>query len=230
MTERIKKIFKKLYDNDNTSKDELAKSLNVSSKTIENTISDYKNEIIYDKKLKRYRYINLLPSFIDYSDLFYFFTNSISNQVIKYDFFSIQKKLNSLEDILVISTTELSSLTQMLVKCKVAINNNCILKIKYKGNKKFSEDKYIRPIHIISTGHIFYLYASYDKRNSKDIGKYRSFAINAIESIEVMEFTNEATLKKEIEGNAYGIYDPEKFVILTLDDIASRFFQKRRDN
>ncbi|MDD5372928.1 MAG: WYL domain-containing protein [Sulfurimonas sp.] len=223
---RIKSIYKELYKT-HRSKEYFAELFDVSTKTIENTVSNYKDDIIYDKKLSSYRFKNLLPKYISYESFFKLFQNSIGNSIIKNDFLSIGKSMSKEESSLsMIDTSSLSDLAQKIVSCDIAINNNNILKIEYSGNSKPKEAKYVRPHTIISTGFTYYLYASYDEKNEKNIGKYRSLGFNGMGEISLIDYVNNANFRIDKTGNAYGLYEKEKYVTLKLEPYSANFFKK----
>lgn len=188
MENRIKNIYQNLY-NSPRSKEYFASLFNVSTKTIENTISNYKDDIIYDRRISSYCFKNLLPKYISYESFFKLFKDSIGNNIIKNDFIDIGKIMSQAEfNFSMIDTSTLSDLAQKIVLCNIAINHNCVIEVNYSGNRKPKEIKYIRPHTIISTGFTYYLYVSYDKKNKKDVGEYRSFGFNGIGTINHYEY------------------------------------------
>ena len=231
MTNRMEKIYEALYSKV-LGKAYLAKEYEVSTKTIENTINNYSTEypddIIYDTKIAAYRFKNLLPLHIPYKVFFILFESSVANKIIKQDFLIIGKFLNSQPNISIpmINTSSLSPLAQKLIKCTIAINQNCILEIDYKGHKKDKEIKFVIPQKITSTSFSYYLYAKYDKRNKKDIGESRSFALAGIHSIDPIEYIKDKKFAISGVGNAYGMIDKDKFIILNLQAIPANFFKR----
>jgi hypothetical protein len=223
---RIKKIYHELYEAPR-SKEYFAKLFDVSTKTIENTINNCKNDITYDKKLSSYRFINLLPKYISHESFFKLFQSSIGNNVIKNDFIDIGKTINQAEaDFPMINTSTLSDLAQKIILCDIAIKHNCILKINYTGNSKSREIKYIRPHTIISTGFTYYLYCSYDEINKKDIGEFRSLGFNGMAEVMPYEYIKDVKFRIEQTGNAYGLYERDRFVTLKLMPYCASFFKR----
>ena len=227
MNDRVITIYTQLYKGLDSSKEGLKEALNVSSiKTVENNIREIK-EIEYDITLRKYRFKNLLPSFIPYSIFFNIFKDSITNKIIKNDFLFIEKELSSISKDKMLQTEGLSNIAKKILIFHNAINNNCILKIQYKklGNNE-AEYKFIRPHTIISTGFTYYVSVTYDKLNKLNVGEYRTLAFNRIGAIEVEEYLLNETFKEEKAGNAFGIYKKDQFVTLVLDRISGDFFKR----
>ena len=223
---RIKKIYQELYKK-TCSKEYFSELLEVSTKTIENTINNYKDDIIYDKKSSSYRFKNPLPRYITYQSFFKLFQNSIGNSIIKNDFIYIGKSMNKEKNtLLMIDTSSLSDLAQKIVSCDIAINNNNILEIEYSGNAKPKEIKYIRPHTIISTGLTYYLYATYDEKNEENVGKCRSLGFNGMGKISIVEHLNNANFRIDKAGNAYGLYEKDNYVTLKLMPYCASYFKK----
>lgn len=227
MENRIKIIYAELYVAPST-KQHLANLIGVTTKTIENTVKKYSDEILYDKKLGAYRFANLLPKFIPYKSFFGLVQNNIVNEIIKDDFSNIMK-LNSLESetsFPFIPTSSFSNLTKKLIMIQNAINSNCVLKIGYVGNSKPFEEKYIHPHTIITTEFTHYLYASYDSRNGKAIGEERSFAFKSISEIEPLEYIKGGEFQIIKNGNAYGIYNKDQCIKLKLETLSANYFKR----
>ena len=228
MTDNVKLIYTKLYDNIDCGKEELSVLLGVSVKTIENTIKKFQDPVVYDTKLKRYRFDTLLPKQIPASILLNIFKDNIFNEIIKSDFLTIQEAMTS-NSLLMINTETLSALTRRLIESTLAINNNCTLKVLYLSNKdninNLGEDKYIKPHKIIVTGFTYYLFVSYDKLNHRNIGEFRTFALNGIGSMEPLKYSNDI-YKIDKEGNAFGLYDNDRFVFLKLDITCTNYFKR----
>jgi len=227
MNERIKEVYVRLYtDSLSCTKENLKNVFNVTTeKTVENTLKD-NEEIIYDKKLKRYRFTNLLPSYIPYEIFYEVFQDSINNISIKKDFTTISTFLTNIDEILMIETKHLSDLSKKIIQLKTAINTNCVLKINYKKNGHDPEEKFIKPHTIISNGFTYYVYGSYHEKNGKDINQTRSFEFNRIENIEIEEFVANEIFKKEQFGNAFGPYNKDKYILLEFDRMSTDFFRK----
>lgn len=225
MNERIKQIYMELYTKPCSKKD-LAKKFDVTTKTIENTISDYSSQIILDRKIGAYRFHNLLPDYIPYNIFFKILNGSIANEVIKNDFIKIGHKAGRIIDLPMIPTEKLSDLTKKIILISNAIKSNAILKIDYIGNDKPLECKYVIPNTIISTGFTYYLLCEYDKRNEKDIGKKRSLALNGMSNLEVVEYVKNENFEIDKTGNAYGYIDKSKYVTLKLKASSANFFKR----
>ncbi|PHR54462.1 MAG: hypothetical protein COA44_13055 [Arcobacter sp.] len=125
-----------------------------------------------------------------------------------------------------IRTDELSNIAKKIIQFSNAIKDNCILKVKYKKAGIPTEDKFIRAHTIFSTGFTYYVYITYDELNKKDVGEERTFAFNAIGDIEPIEYLTKTTFKKEQNGNAYGSFKKEKFVILNMNKYSANFFKR----
>jgi len=125
-----------------------------------------------------------------------------------------------------IETSSLSPLAQKLIQCTIAIGHNCILKIDYKRHKKDREIKYVIPHKITSTGFSYYLYCTYDKRNKENIRESRSLALTGIYSISPVEYIKNQTFAINGVGNAYGLINKEKFIMLKLQSTPANFFKR----
>jgi len=220
MDKRIQQIYTELYSQP-LPKQYLSELLNVTSKTVENTIKTI-DEITYDKKLGAYRFINLLPSYIPYPVFLALFKESISNELIKNDFEYLS--MNS-SNATMIMTNNLSSLSKKIIRATIAINHNCVLEMEYKSMKGL-ETKVIRPHKIVFTGSAYYLIASYDERNKKNIGDIRSFALNGILSFKSIEYLKEGTFKITDSANAYGLISKDNYVRLKLEERSANFFKR----
>ena len=225
MNKRIKQIYIELY-NKPCSKKELAENFGVTTKTIENTISDYSSQIILDRKIGAYRFNNLLPDYIPYNIFFKKLNDSIANEVIKNDFIKIGYKAGQIIDLPMIPTEKLSDLTKKIILISNAIKSNAILKIDYIGNDKPLESKYVIPNTIISTGFTYYLLCEYDKKNEKDIGQKRSLALNGMVNLEVVEYVKNGNFEIDKTGNAYGYIDKNKYVTLKLKASSANYFKR----
>lgn len=221
MNKRIQRIYIELYKKPCT-KQYFSELFSITSKTIENTVKTI-DEIIYDKQIAAYRFIDLLPQYIPYKIFLILFEDSIYNQLIKNDFQSIGRKLNV--DIPMFSTNNLSSLSKKIIRVTLALNHSCILKIKYKSMKGI-ETKYIRPHKIVSTEFTYYLLASYDERNKKNIGEMRSYAFNAMLSLEPLTYLKNNNFKIEQSGNAYGFISKDSYLTLKLEERSANFFKR----
>lgn len=229
MKNRTIQIYMELY-NGPKSKEYFAHFFDITTKSVENMTKKLRDDIVFDRKLSQYRYKELLPKYIPFELFFTLFQNSIGNQVIKNDILSVGRLLSSQAGthIYMIETDKLSKLSQRIIMGYVGIKSNCVLKIEYTGNNKPIETKYIRPHHITATGYIYYLYSSYDKKNKKNIGDTRSFAFNAVHSIEVVEYLTDVNLSIDGEGNAYGMINYDKYVLLRLESNAASFFKREQ--
>lgn len=226
MNERTIEIYKALYGELNCSKEALKEYLNVSSiKTVENNIKNI-DDIEYDIKIKKYRFKNLLPSYIPNEVFFNIFKGSIVNKLLKNDFTLLEKDISSLKTKEMINTAALSNLAKKIIIFKNAIKNNCILKVEYKKAGNDIEFKYIQPNTVFSNGFTYYAFITYDKKNGKDVGKQRTFAFNAIGKIEAEEYSNGILFKKDQSGNAFGTFKKDKFVVLNLNQNSANFFKR----
>ncbi len=229
MEKRIIEIYSELYEGPKKKK-YLAehKNIDVTQRTVENTISKYSEDIILDKELGEYRFKNLLPKYIPHSIFFTLFQESIGNEIIKNDFLLLSKMISLKDDLNLpmIPTQGLSVLAQKIIMAEVAISSNCIIKIDYLGNSKPLETKYIKPHKIIATGFTYYLYVSYDDRNEENIGAYRSLAFNGMYNISPVEYVKNETFLIEGIGNAYGLINKEKYIALKLEAVSANFFKR----
>lgn len=227
MDQRKYNIFNALYQAPQ-SKDNLAKlEGGVSTKTIENTINKYNAEdnanILYDKTISAYRFNTLLPSKITVASFMNIFQDSISNNVLRNDF--IQMRSSSSSFFPSYETSKLSTMAQKVIMLNLAIKYNCIIKFEYIGNDKQSETKYVKPHKVHTNGFTYYLYGTYAKKNEKDVGSERSFAINAIYDLEAEEYTHENFIITD-DCNAYGIINKEKYVTLLFHPVSANFFKR----
>jgi len=229
MEKRIKGMYEALYHGVK-SKQYFAERYGVTTKTVENTVTKTGGDIVYDRKLGSYRFASLLPAYIPHNLLVSLLQNSISNETAKHDFLTLTRFLKEQEEIILpmIPTSIMSSLTQKLIMLEVAIRSNCIIKINYTGNEKPLEEKFIRPHRVNTSENSYYLYGSYDGRNGKNIGEYRSFAVNSMHDIAPIEWVKGEIFFIEGTGNAYGIITKEKFVMLRLSGNAANYFKRER--
>ena len=229
MGNRMTQLYIEIYKTPQN-KEYFADLFGVTIKSIENLTKKYRNDIMYDRKLGKYRFEKLLPTHIPIKTFFEVFQNSIANQLVKNDILSIVNMISlyKTERSNMIKTDELSIFSQYIISCHVAIINNCTLKIEYTGNNKLRETKFIKPHHISSNGYTYYLYASYDKKNKKNIGEHRSFAFNSIHTIEGIEYLKDGILSIKGKGNAYGMVNKDKYVLLQLAPGAAAFFKRER--
>ncbi|MDD3343103.1 MAG: WYL domain-containing protein [Sulfurospirillaceae bacterium] len=226
MNERMIKIYMAIYSDVTCTKEYLKDYLEVSSiKTVENNIKDI-DDIVYDIKLRKYRFKNLLPKYIPNETFFSLFKSAIVNNLLKNDFSLLEKDISSFKTNDMIKISELSNLAKKIIQFNNAIKDNCILKVKYKKAGKDLEDKYIRPNTTFSTGSTYYVYITYDELNKVNIGEERTFALNAIGEIESVEYLNNVTFKKEQKGNAYGSFKKNKYVILNMNRFSANFFKR----
>ncbi|MDX4066073.1 WYL domain-containing protein [Aliarcobacter skirrowii] len=226
MNERVIKIYKALYSNVECTKEYLKNYLEVSSiKTVENNIKDI-DDVVYDIKLRKYRFKELLPKYIPNEVFFEIFQSAIVNKLLENDFSLLKKDISSLHTNEMIKTSELSNLAKKIIQFNNAIKDNCILKVKYKKVEKKLEEKYIKPNTIFSTGFTYYAYVTYDKLNKIDIGEQRTFAFNSIGDIEAIEYIPDGNFKIDQKGNAFGSFKKDKFVILNMDRKSADFFKR----
>jgi len=230
MNDRIKIIYTYLYENSEyCTKSKLADILDVNPKTIDNTFKSLGNEIIFDKKLERYRFNTLLPQYIPYKVFYKIFQDSIANNTVKEDFLRIEQMTDSENNTLMIDTNELSESVQKIIMFTIAINDNCILKIQYgKPRSNEIEVKYIQPNTLFTNGFTYYGYITYDEKNKKDIGEKRTLAINRIGKMEIEEHILDKTFKIDQKGNAFGPFSKKQYVLLEFDMFVRNFFQKEK--
>lgn len=217
-------IYDAIYSDYETSKAKIAEILNVNSiKTVENNIKNIE-DIIYDIKLKQYRFKNILPKYITINALNNIINKSIVNKLLKDDFKLIANKVISADEM--IETSNLSNLSKKLIILSNAIKYNCVLKVEYKGLNKPLQRKYIEPNAYFTNGFTYYAYITYNKKNIDGIGEERTFALNSIGKIEEEEYISNVNFKKSDIGNAYGRFKKDKYVLLNIKDEAARFFKR----
>lgn len=225
MNERIKDIYLKLYENTILcTKENLAAEYNVTIKTIENTLKPYSEEIVYDKKLKRYRFVNLLPKYIPYKIFFNIFKDSIIDKFVREDFFTIDNLINNDNDLFMIETEKLSDMTKKIIMFNLAINNNILIKMEYTKNAEEAYFRWIKPHTIFQDGFSYYCFATYDKKNPKDIGITKTFRFDNMKKVILEEYLENEILKKDIKGNKFGEYNKNQYVILIFNKISGSFF------
>lgn len=228
MENRINGIYEELYGGAK-SKQYLAERYGVTTKTIENTVAKMEGEVVYDKKISGYRFASLLPKYILHNHLIALLQNSISNETSKHDFLKLSEILKQEHLALPLVPTEvMSPMTKKLIMLHIAIHTNCIIQISYTGNDKPIEEKYVRPHRINTSENSYYLYGSYDNRNQKSVGEYRSFAVNGIHKIAPVEWVKGESFFIEGEGNAYGLITKEKFTTLQLNGNSANYFKRER--
>jgi hypothetical protein len=228
MEQRIKKIYNELYSGVKK-KAYLSEKMDVSTKTIENTVAKCSDEIIFDKKLGGYRFTCLLPNKIPSSIFFKFFQDSIDNKIIKDDFLALSKAIltqNNDFHLPMIPIDNLSNLAQKIIMLNLAVNNNCTVSIDYFGTRGELETKYIKPHKVFYDNAKYYVYGSYIEENGKNIGEYRTFALNGINDIKEYEYFKGESFLINKDFNAYGLVNKEQFAILNLESVASNFFKR----
>jgi len=224
--ERHKKIYKALYEYKNCNKDFLKDYIGASSiKTVENNIKEI-DDIEYDINLRKYRFKELLPTYIPTETFFILFNDSIVNKTLKNDFFLFKNKIFDIDNTKLLLTSELSNLSRKIIMLHLAIKYNCILKVEYKKANNDIEIKYVRPHSLFSNGYTFYVLVTYDAMNKKNIGEERTLAINGIGKIESVEYINHIEFEQNYSGNAYGKYCSDKFIILNLTNKAANYFKR----
>lgn len=226
MNEKLISIYTYLYKTAGCSKEELKDLINVSSiKTVESTIRKIE-DIIYDINLRKYRFVNLLPKYIPYEIYLNMMKDVISNNIIKDDFLIFEKAIIKDLNKEMILTENLSNLSKKIIQLKNAIKYNCQLEVEYKGNGKKIQKKFIKPHKVFSSNSSFYIYITYDKLNNKNIGEERTFALNSIGNIKLLNFLENESLYSHQEGNAFGPFKKDKFITLELDRISGDFFKR----
>ena len=216
-----------LYENNNfCTKEILATEFGVTIKTIENTLKPYADdEIIYDKKLRRYRFNTLLPKYIPYKIFFNLFGDSINYKFLREDFFIIDNLINTSNELFMIDTNKLSEMSKKIIMFTLAINDNCVLKVEYSKNAHAMEIKYIKPRKILSNPFTYFCYVTYDERNGKDINKNRTFKFQNMGKIESVEYVTHEIFKQDKEGNIFGEYQKDRYITLILDEVSGSFFK-----
>lgn len=212
------------------SKQELQSSFgDISIKTIENKVKSSNSDIVYSKKLGKYHFSNLLPTFISYKFLSSILIDNFSNSIIKDDMFKIQNQLIKNNDFL-IETSNLSETLNNLIIFHIAINHNIILSLDYQGNKKDTEEKIIQPNQVIMAKGLYYFYITYDDRNKESIGKKRTFNLNAVSDIKLVEYAINIPkpFKTDVSGNEYGEFDNDRYTLLTFSGVAAKFIKRER--
>lgn len=227
MDRRVKEIYQALYDG-SKSKAYFATHFSVTTKTVENTIAKIADDVVYDKKLSAYRFVNLLPKYIPSEIFLVLLQDSICNEVIKHDLLNFSKfrASTNVENPTLLPTVALSSLVKKIIQLHLAIVYNTTIKMEYKGHHGKIETKYINPHKINTTLNSYYIYASYASMNEKDRGEFRSFALGAILSLEAFAYTKEGGFAIEGIGNAYGMINKEQYVTLKLTGKAASYFKR----
>jgi hypothetical protein len=230
MNERIKTIYTYLYENNEyCTKSKLADILDVNPKTIDNTFKSLGDEIIFDKKLERYRFNTLLPKYIPYKVFYKIFQDSIANNTVKEDFLRIEEMIDSENNILMIETHGLSESVQKIIMFTMAINGNFLLRIEYgKPRSNEIEVKYIQPNTLFTNGFTYYGYITYDEKNKINIGEQRTLAISRISKMEIEEHIIDKIFKIDQKGNAFGPFNKKKYILLEFDMFVRNFFQKEK--
>lgn len=226
MKTRINRIYNELYMTPK-SKDELMLLLDVSQKTIENTIIEAnkaQEDIVYDRKLGKYRFNTLLPTNIPSYIIFKYLHSSVTDELLKDDY-AVASETIKLCNIDMIATSTLSPLLKSIIMINIAFVINASLKIEYIGNNQKLETKFVKPHTLINNHGTYHLSASYSNKNSANVGEYRTFSLRGIKSIEIDEILSE-TLYQEAQGNAWGIYKKDSFIVLKLKDNAVGYFKK----
>jgi len=227
MQERKIKIYNELFLHV-CSKLYLAEKLNVTTKTIENTIKSC-DDIIYSKKLGAYHFKDLMPSYISYQNYFDLFKENLANPILKKDMIESINSLGQNLNFIMVNTEKLSNLSKKIIQLNIAINHNCVVKVTYKrGDQINREEHYIQPNNIITFESIFYLYLTYDKRDKKNKGvEKRPFAFNSINDIETVEYMKDTTFRINKIGNSFGFFeDATKQVTLKLTGRSANFFKR----
>lgn len=225
MTQRIKETYLNLYKNPLTcTKEKLAKDYDVTNKTIENSLKNI-DDIYYDRDLKRYRFVSLLPKYIPYQIFYSIFSDTISNQELKKDFSLVENLNHGKNDIFMIETKQLSDISKKTIMFYIAIENNCVLNVEYTSNGRKKEKKYIKPNTLFSSFGVFYCYITYHQKNEKNVGEERTFKLTQLGSIEPDEYISSEIFKQNKKGNVFGEYKQDKYVTLIFNKISSSFFK-----
>ncbi|MBZ7982374.1 WYL domain-containing protein [Campylobacter sp. RM12640] len=205
-----------------SSKDELAKALNVSTKTIENRTKNLSLILRYSKRLEGYIFTDLLPKYISPKVVFKHIFAELENANLESEFkglfneyFCSQEKL--------IDTSKLSNLNQKIIMLNHAINHNILLSCEYKNERKIIQANQLK----VSNSKR-YLYITYDKKNGENVGEYRTFALNSMKDIIALEYVKNGGFKNTKSGNAFGYAEGKKSVILYLKNEAASFFKREK--
>ncbi|MBZ7977793.1 WYL domain-containing protein [Campylobacter sp. RM12654] len=205
-----------------SSKDELAKALNVSTKTIENRAKNLSLILRYSKRLEGYIFTDLLPKYISPKVVFKHIFAELENANLESEFkglfdeyFYSQEKL--------IDTSKLSNLNQKIIMLNHAINHNILLSCKYKNERKIIQANQLK----VSNSKR-YLYITYDKKNGENAGVHRTFALNSMKDIMALEYVKNGGFKNTKSGNAFGYAEGKKSVILYLKNEAASFFKREK--
>lgn len=210
-------------------KDFLSKRFSCTTRTIENLIPYANGDIIYDKKRKVYCFASLLPDYIPFSFYASILKKSVCDSGIKSD---IEHTLvsSSCTSSLVVSTKLLSPLYARILTFKLSINNNVLLRCKYKGVVKEEEVKYIKPFSLHYQDGIFYLYGKYGIENSANVGEERMFSVSRFEDVSFEKYISyeEEVFKKDVELSAFGAVSSAstKYIYLHLDSVVSHVYKK----
>lgn len=224
-------IYEQLYKKPRA-KHYFAEKLSLSTKSIENITKEFREDVIYDRKLGKYRFASVLPAFVPTSVFMHLLGLVVGNEHIREDVANVTPLLRYVggsEDHGMIPTSILCPLFQRIISGYLAIGSNAILKISYKSPGKSSEYKYIKPHTIATDNGIFYLHASYDKRNKKDIGEHRVFSFSRMISLEAVEFDKDEIFLVEKEAGAYGYIDEgSKEIKVLLSPQVADIFKKEK--
>jgi len=231
MNNRLKKILLELYKSPKGKKD-FSTLYKVSDRTISDDMAKYneevKNEdIIYDINLKKYRFNTLLPKKIPSYTLLKYLQSNINDTILNDDYNDIVESINT-DDVAVIDTDRLSPLLQNIIRVQVSFVINAILEIEYFGLKQKLETKWIRPRTLINTGVSYYLNAIYDEKNSSNQGEERSFSLKGIQSMKIFEIEDKEILHLDGEGNAWGLFNKNKYITIKLVNEAAFFFKREK--
>lgn len=207
------------------SKDQLASMLNVTTKTIENTVKQQSGNIKYSKKRKGYSFAEMMPEYISLENYIKAMGGTIESENVKKDLTSISQTIS--KDRL-IPTKNLSLISQVIIKIQIAINHQCTLKLLYRAIGKSPEVKYVKPLQLVVSNGVHYLAGEYVEKNKVNVGEKRNFAINSILSLEKHEFLfpNENTAGTKATYTAFGEISKEKYAIISLDPSLANFFKR----
>jgi len=208
------------------SKDTLANKLNVTTKTIENKVKLSNGDIVYDKKLKAYRFTSILPKMVSYGYLLEVISNGVDNMDVSADIKNISTLINN-KNILV-GTSTLSETLQTVLSIQTAINHNIVLNINYVGNDNAKKNKIICPNQIVYSNSKYYLYVTYDKKNKVNVGEQRTLFINSISNITKERYEQNVAFQTNYKGNAFGKYCNNKYVELIFSGASARYVKRER--
>lgn len=179
-----------------STKDELAQTLKVSTKTIENRAKKLNEIIKYSKKLEGYIFVDLLPKTLPPQTIFKNIFDEIES--IQANNFYLDIFMNNFKSVnCLINTEKIPNLFQKTIMIKHAINHQIKLEIIYKGQK--------REVFLVDMG--IFNNERVALSNTKEI-----LYINDIKNICAKKYINHNYVKNYF--NAFGTLDTKKEVVV----------------